>query len=145
MVSLGTDTLLYVCYTEESTTIQEVKFSQVLWEKICNEIHNIYSAESISRSTKRSSNIVELEACVDKFERNNVTLLCEVESRKGIECHKIIIEANKTFCFHNSLNSTELNTSITAVQKWLHDIRMCLESGYQLTRSRASEFLGFML
>ena len=33
MIALGTCTLLYVCYTEKSTTVKEVKLSQVLWEK----------------------------------------------------------------------------------------------------------------
>ena len=95
--------------------MQEVRFSQVLWDKICTEVYNIYGKETLSRPTKRSLNIVELKADVEEFVKSNVTLLCEVQPSKGVECHKKITEANSIFCFHNSLDTAEQKTNITTV------------------------------
>ncbi|MEW8542406.1 MAG: YqaJ viral recombinase family protein, partial [Candidatus Thiodiazotropha sp.] len=145
MAVLGTDRLLYVCYTEESTTVHLVEFSQSIWDKICDEVKSIYGKENPKRPTKRSSHVAKLLTDIEEFKKTNVTFLCEVQSSKGLECREMISDLHGKLCFHINPGTSEETLNIRTVQTWLYECLTCLESSYQLTRNRASEFLGFMI
>ena len=53
MSVLGSDRLIYVCYTEKSTTIHLVKFSERLWDKICHEVETVYGEENPKKTNKK--------------------------------------------------------------------------------------------
>ena len=148
MAALGIDKVLCVCYTGESTTVLEVKFSQVIWDKIYNVVHNSHGKETPSRPTKQLVNIFEFKTDIEEFVKSSVSLLYELQLSKGVECQRTKTEANASFCFHNNLDTDitkNKQRDIKTVQTWLHEFRMCLEFGFQLTRSCASEFLVFKI
>jgi hypothetical protein len=141
MYALNVDKLLYVCFTSESTTVQIVQFCQELWSCICSEL-DIYTCSPLKRPTRRSHNIAAIQTKIDKFVRENVSFLCEVQSVTGIECD---IKPIGIFCFHPPRQPYKDSISIQFTQTLLHECEQRIGSAYNLTRTRASEFLGFMI
>ena len=97
------------------------------------------------RPTKRSANVAVLNKDIEEFCKTNVEFVCDVQSCKGVECKGIVSGPREKMCFHGNSGTNEESIDIRTVQTWLHECLTCLESSYQLTRNRASEFLGFMV
>ena len=73
-----------------------------------------------------------------------MSLLCEIASCKAINCQELSL-MSAVFCKHvPDLKPPEQN-HLRTIQTWLHGCEIKLESTYNLTRTRASEFLGFMI
>ena len=96
----------------------------------------------MKRPTRRSHNIAAIQTKIDKFVRENVSFLCEVQSVTGIECD---IKPIGIFCFHPPRQPYKDSISIQFTQALLHECEQRIGSAYNLTRTRASEFLGFMI
>jgi hypothetical protein len=143
MAALEVDTLLYVCYSSDSTTVQVVTFSIDLWSAICSEL-KIYDRTMTARPIRRPVNVPSLQKKIAQFIKSNVSLLCEIASCKAINCQELSL-MSAVFCKHvPDLKPPEQN-HLRTIQTWLHECEIKLESTYNLTRTRASEFLGFMI
>ena len=112
--------------------MQIVQFCQELWSCICSEL-DIYTCSLLKRPTRRSHNIAAKQTKICKFLRENVSFLCEVQCVTGI------------FCFHQPRQPYRNSVSIQFTQTLLHESEQRIGSAYNLTRTRASEFLGFMI
>lgn len=144
MFALDVDQLLYVCYTSESTSIQKITFCPDLWTEICTELE-IFTCTPLRRPTRRSANFPILQDKISSFIKNNVTFLCKLQSCTGVNCRNSSETSTSLLCRHKSNEIPNSTISIQSVQTLLHDSEKKLESAYNLTRTRASEFLGFMI
>ena len=67
MVVLNTDSLLYLCYHEETSTVLKVTFSERLWSLVWEELVSVYGTEKPKRPARKSSKLIEIKAEMDIF------------------------------------------------------------------------------
>lgn len=79
MYVLKTDTLIYLSFSEESTTFLKVSCDNELWTTIWNEAKSIYDLPDISEP-ERTRNLKHIKLRLKAFVTNNVEFLCELSS-----------------------------------------------------------------
>lgn len=75
MTVLSCDQLLYICYTEESTTIFIVKYDRELWQMMVNELGETYN-ENPKRPTKTTSTLQLIQQKITKFLQLQLCNVC---------------------------------------------------------------------
>ena len=71
MVVLKTDQLMYVSYSETSTTVLKVSFSADLWTMILNEVVDLYNKDTVTKPTKSRPQTKEIKDRIKDFVRTN--------------------------------------------------------------------------
>lgn len=104
----------------------------------------IYSDNKPSRPTKKNVTSKRVTEEIKQFVENNVIFLCEFPSVQGIECS---LESQGTFCYHqrNTKKTMPLLMDTSFVKKVLCQCESTMKRAYELSRTRATEFLGFMV
>ena len=76
--------MLYVSYSETSTTVLKVSFSSDLWTsvQIWNEAVDLYDKDTVTKPTKSRPQPKEIKDRIKDVVRTNVQLLCEIPSCK---------------------------------------------------------------
>lgn len=64
---LETDVLIYVSYSNESTTFHRVHFDQVLWERIWGEATELYDKHDIVEPTRRKPQLKSFKELLSSF------------------------------------------------------------------------------
>uniref|UniRef100_K1QSC3 Uncharacterized protein n=1 Tax=Magallana gigas TaxID=29159 RepID=K1QSC3_MAGGI len=85
MVVLETDVLIFVSYSNESTTFHKVHFDEVLWERILGEATELYDKHGIVKHTRSRPQLKSLKELLSSFVKTNVEFLCEVPSLHMID------------------------------------------------------------
>ena len=80
MVALQTDLLIYVSYSQESTTFHKVHFSQSLWDAIWSEVKELYDVANPVKNKKCRLQSKRIKEDISKFLSNNVEFICEIPS-----------------------------------------------------------------
>ncbi|MES9902851.1 MAG: hypothetical protein ABW168_09220 [Sedimenticola sp.] len=149
MFALGAEKLYYVSYSSESTAVHEVEFDQSLWNDIETEVKHIYGSAKPTRPARKSENIPIIQEKLDEFVKSKSTFLIEVPSVRAADCQHCSVEietGDSTFCMNSSVESNhETNTELKSVLEILYNAEQATKQSYQLTRHKASEFLGFMI
>jgi hypothetical protein len=142
MYVLKTDTLIYLSFSEESTTFLKVSCDNELWTTIWNEAKSIYDLPDISEP-ERTRNLKHIKLRLKAFVTNNVEFLCELSScvmfdsclRTATKSDLFMLPVEKENCV---LYRDELGQ---VIQKAKHVVR----SSYELTRRRATELMVWVL
>ena len=150
MEVLNVEQLYFVCYSAESTTIQRVMFDTELWALIAEEIAKVYGRDTPKRPTKKSDSLKSLQERIDKFLDTNAHFILEVPSTKAVEClnDHIFSATPDVYCRkHETLvdNFPDIPDVLNTLQELLYNTDANVDRSYQLTRNKASEFLGFMI
>ena len=76
--------MLYVSYSETSTTVLKVSFSSDLWTsvQIWNEAVDLYDKDTVTKPTKSRPQPKEIKDRIKDVVRTNIQLLCEIPSCK---------------------------------------------------------------
>ena len=138
--------LYYICYTSESTTVFLVEFDEELWEDIKQEVDRIYTKDRPVRPDKKSAAIPVIKEKIENFLINNVTFLVEIPSVYGIECDGKS-ETTNVFCMHSQTDASSEKElfNVRQLQIKVRKLQVSVTQAYILTRTKATEFLGFML
>ena len=145
MYALKTNKLFFICYSEESITVQRVTFDEDLWNDIQQEVHYVYGNDRPLRPTKRSELSKRIQTKINEFVENNVEFLAEMTSLKASDCeHSNTSGENEKFCSHKSEHKTGMLT-VRETMECLHNCDKHIENAYKLTKAKACEFLGFMI
>ena len=142
MYVLKTDTLIYLSFSEESTTFLKVSCDNELWTTIWNEAKSIYDLPDISEP-ERTRNLKHIKLRLKAFVTNNVEFLCELSTcvmfdsclRTATKSDLFMLPVEKENCV---LYRDELGQ---VIQKAKHVVR----SSYELTRRRATELMVWVL
>ena len=142
MYVLKTDTLIYLSFSEESTTFLKVSCDNELWTTIWNEAKSIYDLPDISEP-KRTRNLKHIKLRLKAFVTNNVEFLCDLSAcvmfgsclRTATKSDLFMLPVEKENCV---LYRDELGQ---VIQKAKHVVR----SSYELTRRRATELMVWVL
>jgi hypothetical protein len=80
MKAMDTDKLLYLSYSEQSTTAFIVKFDEYLWSLISTEVNELFNKEKISKPSRMRSNVRKIKEQLKVFVSEQVEFLCEMPS-----------------------------------------------------------------
>ena len=155
MNTLKTDKLLYMSYSEQSSTVFQVTNDTQLWLEILEELQRIYGTEIPKRPTKKSPAVEVLRDKIKTYLDNNCEFLGEFRSAKARRCRCSLSVSNVPpsadvagyNCIHENDNNTAISHIIsldevrTAIKKLSED----LGSADRLTMSQATEILVYIL
>ncbi|KAL5010284.1 hypothetical protein ScPMuIL_012589 [Solemya velum] len=135
MRCLETNHLYFVSYSEDSTTIQKASFHQELWTQLEQECAMIYDDKS-SRPTRKSRTSKIIQEQIAHYVKSNVELIAEMRSIKGEYSETSSVRENGT-----CTSDFYIESLIEILSSIKNDVQRC----YNLTRTKASELLAFMI
>lgn len=149
MVVLKTDQLLYVSYSETSTTVLKVSFSTDLWTMIWNEAVDLYDKDTVTKPTKSRPQTNEIKDRIKDFVRKNVQLLCEIPSCKmSTESDLTTVAENDHFFKGANESKTWYDDVIIDTADFesiMNRSKTVFESGYNLLRQKATEVMMWVI
>ena len=142
---LKTDKLIYVCYSEESTTILEVRFDNCLWESITNYISEVYDTDS-PKIPKTSKATNDMKTKIKEFVKSNVSFIAEVPSLKATDGGFGISSSNLPFKVAKQKQlqdypEIDSDTVINILKEGIKSTETC----YNLRRRKATEVMVWVL
>ncbi|XP_076088264.1 uncharacterized protein LOC143058683 [Mytilus galloprovincialis] len=143
MAALNTPDLLYLSWTEESTTVIKAKFDEDLWNLMESEIKNLYGIPIPKKPTRISENVKNIKLRMKSYNENFTEFLCEVPSLKGTctEIAQTIPESPYLFPIHIETISIPLNN----MDILFTEIISSLREAFEICRKKASEVLVWLL
>ena len=145
MKALRCKKLLYLCYTEESSTVFECLWNEQLWEMIWNALEQTLGGESPQRPTRTLPYVKNLKAEIKNYAENDIVFLGEFKSIKGIPCSHPKPEDPQQMHGYHSESAQKSNLPKFDIKQTLHKAIKCLQEAYQLTRVAAKEVFVFMM
>ncbi|MES9972477.1 MAG: hypothetical protein ABW092_20780 [Candidatus Thiodiazotropha sp.] len=83
---------------------------------------------------------------IDTYVKEKVHFLVEVRSVKSMDCNaKLMSDETSPYCYHESCGDKIQDMNLKAFLCVCHEARSSLDKAYKLCRTRATEFLGFMI
>ena len=153
MNTLQTDKLLYMSYSEQSSTVFQVGNDRQLLLEILDELQRMYGTEIPKRPAKKSAALEILRDKLKKYLDSNCEFLGEFKSVKaqccvcGLTVSKIQTSADVVGynCVHENDNTTSHIISLDKVKTAIKKLNEDLGSVDRLTMSQATEILVYIL
>lgn len=143
MVVLETEVLIYVSYSNESTTFHKVHFNQVLWERILGEATELYDKHGIVKPTRSTQQLKSLKS---SFVKTNDEFLCEVPSLHMIDSMlSCRLTPSSPFNKACPVDRAERECSQDDIISTASHTKTVLETGYHLSRRKATEVMVWVL
>ncbi|CAH1798622.1 unnamed protein product [Owenia fusiformis] len=142
------DRLLFICYSEETTTCFMMKYSDSLWDLMKNECVAIYGGNQTSRPSKKTDSSKKIKEEIKIFKENNVEYMGEFKSVKAYDDHDHGSESDSTCPYKKKRKSYVPKKSTTTLEELktnLHDVMSMVNEIYEATRQTATELLAFLL
>lgn len=146
MVVLETDVLIFVSYSNESTTFHKVHFDEVLWERILGEATELYDKHGIVKPTRSRPQLKSLKELLSSFVKTNVEFLCEVPSLHMIDSMlSVRLTPSSPFNKACPVDRAERECSQDDIISTASHTKTVLETGYHLSRRKATEVMVWVL
>ncbi|XP_053383231.1 uncharacterized protein LOC123562931 [Mercenaria mercenaria] len=142
MFVMDCNALYFICYSKDSSTVFHVQFCPDLWSDLENETVAIYGQKHAIRPAKKSNRVFAINEKIDKFVNENVKFVGEFPSILGEECK---IKTSEIYCIHTKSNREIEIPTLRDLQETVQKAIVSINRAYELSRTRASEFLGFMV
>ena len=138
---------LYVCYSEESTTIFLCKFDSELWSKIWNEICDTYDCENPMKPIHLPPNIEDMKGDLHNYIKMHVTFLCELPSLKAKKEKPTFNKLKNQYILQNKHKSLEFKKEaiIKNISEACKEAKKITKESFQLCRKKATEILTFLM
>ena len=143
MASLETEELIYISWTEESSSVFIASFDEELWNMILEEAHTIYGKEHSKRPTRFSTKSKEIKAKFKEYKENFTRFICEVPSAKGTASALSQTTLQTPYVF--SASFCEETSSCDDIEILATEIKGAIRESYQICRKKASEVLVWLL
>lgn len=146
MVVLETDVLIFVSYSNESTTFHKVHFDEVLWERILGEATALNDKHGIVKHTRSRPQLKSLKELLSSFVKTNVEFLCEVPSLHMIDSMlSVRLTPSSPFNKACPVDRAERECSQDDIISTASHTKTVLETGYHLSRRKATEVMVWVL
>ena len=144
MAATGTDELLYVSWSPESTTVHQVYMDHDLWQSVMSEAIAIYGGEG-NRPTRKRPFTIEIKKSFDIFRQRCTKFLCEVPSQR-VTSHDLPLQTSPESPFLSAQDKhTPPTLSKKKLQIALSDSIACITKAFELCRRKAVEVLVWLL
>jgi hypothetical protein len=148
MYVLKTDQLLYISYSEESTTFFKVKFSTELWDCVWNQALEDYSTNKLTKPTRNGNLVKEIKCKIKEFTVSNVEVICEIPSctARSDVCLPEDTANGYYFCAEQDRREERYRESnFNEILHTLDDAVKVIENGYDILRQRATEVMMWVI
>ena len=147
MKSLNVLKLLFVCYTDESSTFFEIDFDDSLWNTLEHEADGLYGEEKRVRPTKLKPAIKGLKEKIQIFKSTHVRLLAELPSVKMTENVFFVQDDGSPYytTTKRHVQGKELTTILNDMQVTMNESEECIRTGHQLCRRKATEVMVWVI
>ena len=155
MKVLEVQSLIFICWSPESSVVFNAKFDDSLWEQSWKVMTEIYGNENPKRPSRKGSHVQDLKALLKSYGEENVEVIGEFPSVFASNVNRTHsstvtretndIETMKPHISPEVLNYQKKRVSLEDVQSTLHDVIKNMDTFYQLTRSLATEVLVFVM
>ncbi|XP_071137033.1 uncharacterized protein [Mytilus edulis] len=152
MYVLNASSLLFLCYSTDSTTVCVANFDEELWNEILAKLKTIYGTEKPVMPKKLPDELKTIKEKIKTYCDNKVQFLAEIPScQVNRECkhEHSSVESEKIGrnCHTSCLDSVKPHTKhdVTTLQMTTIEINSCLDQAYSLERHLASEVLIFLI
>lgn len=142
MACLKVKQLLYVSWSEESTTLMVVKFDEVLWNLILEEAYQIYGHGQIPTLTKQTPGAKAIKAELASFQQRNVKLLLETSSATSVPTENTCVSMEFLPFMITNFFCDDLGLASVTM---LPCIKNTLKHSFELTRKKATEVLVWLV
>lgn len=139
----GTTSLIFLCYSKETTVVMEAYFDNELWQLFLQSIQTTYGADGF-RPKKKPDNSTLLLEKITQYMEEKVVFKGEVKSVTGQVCPISSGNVEAPFCDHKG-RSKSCTLCVDDVLQLMFESQAVFNESYKLTRQRATEFLGFLL
>lgn len=143
MAALGTTSLIFLCYSKETTVVMEAYFDNELWQLFLQSIQTTYGADGF-RPKKKPDNSTLLLEKITQYVEKKVVFKGEVKSVTGQVCPISSGNVEAPFYDHKG-RSKSCTLCVDDVLQLMFESQAVFNESYKLTRQRATEFLGFLL
>ncbi|CAH1779699.1 unnamed protein product, partial [Owenia fusiformis] len=146
MASSGTDKLLYISWSEESSTCFIVHFDQNIWSDVEAECKMVYGDRKPKKPTRLSNTSKLLKEKIKSFRRTNVEFLCEVSSLTAVDNNVSVSSPTPKYPYIFNSSSREIQPySNYSESDVLSKAEQALNTAYELSRKKSTEVLVWML
>lgn len=144
---LNTNTLVYISYSESSSSFLKVRFDGVLWGMVMNEIEMLYDKELATKPVKTSPTVRDIKIKIKEFVESNVEFICEVPSCQMTDsCLRTSIQTSKyQFALNRSTEEIQKAAVVDEVHSLMKRSLNVLETTYNLLRTKATEVMVWVL
>ncbi|XP_062569232.1 uncharacterized protein LOC134231307 [Saccostrea cucullata] len=143
MASMNVSELLYVCWTEESSTVFRVTFDEDMLSRIFQQAVVLYSPDEPKRPTRLSLESKDIKEILVDYREKNCEFLCEISSMKGTKlgCSYVIDESPYIYpvCNLDTKDDSEDFDDIS------NSVKSCIMDAFQVCRKKATEVLVWIL
>ncbi|KAL5011712.1 hypothetical protein ScPMuIL_010263 [Solemya velum] len=145
MYALHAETLIFLCYSKESTVVMLAEFDEALWTLMQRETLNIFGNDS--RPSKKSEGVQHLKDRISVYVEEKISFLGEFVSVRGVECTGKVSNIEEPYCIHGVVGAKIYDPHITiaGVKSSLCETKEVFNASYQLNRTKGSEFLCFLI
>ena len=137
--------LLYLCWSEKSSTVFRVENDEVLWNEMMVEAARIYGVDNPKRPTSVSEFSKGWKEHIKQWKLNKTEFIRQVPSLKSIEINNTRNPSPQSPFYLPSPDICPKSLS----PDFIRDTASCLEGlideAYQLSRKKATEVLVFLL
>ncbi|XP_053397710.1 uncharacterized protein LOC128556471 [Mercenaria mercenaria] len=151
MKALDVMSLIFICYTKESSTFFEVDFDEDLWLAIQDQAELLYGKEQPERPSRKSPVTSELKKKLLQFSETNVRLLSEIPSASMSSSNIDPVLSHNQSPYIDHGNESPSTPSVTGKDNLrellttLNESNDCVKIGYQLSRRKANEVMVWVL
>ncbi|XP_071133796.1 uncharacterized protein [Mytilus edulis] len=145
MASMNVEELIYLCWTDESSTVFRVHFDTDTWKLITEEAQNVYLKETPKCPTRLSAESKVIKERLHIFRENNCEFICEVASCKGerIGCSYLVDGSPYVYPICNTEERN--NLTVDEMDSIFSSINTCINEAYQICRKKATEVIVWIL
>ena len=145
MAVLKADQLLFVSYSEQSTSVLKVEFDSELMNRLLNLASELYPRKNASYPRKLHPDVKQLRKELKTFVENRVSKVCEVRSVKAKPCgHKYAQHLDYHRSHSGMEHSHASKTELSEFETLVHKCTECVKNAYNLCRLKATEVLVFL-
>ncbi|KAK7105400.1 hypothetical protein V1264_016787 [Littorina saxatilis] len=141
MAAYGSERLLFTCWCEESTVVMSANYDRSLFEKLLQEVIEVFGIENPRRPNKIRPVVKELKQEISKYLESSIEFVAEFPS----------INVDKSNVYKEISQQSSVGSEVTndpkleRVSRALRSLKMWFSTAHSLLRQLATEILVFML
>ncbi|CAC5400791.1 unnamed protein product [Mytilus coruscus] len=149
MSVLVTNSIIFLCYSLESTIYFGADFDSMLWDQIMTRIAQCYGKANSKCPTKLPSDLKEFQEKMKQYCKDSIQLIAEVPSVVAKTCghDEVSSDKNDAKCKQHKSSqpiSTE-SCTVSDLNKTVYEIMETVKEAYGLTRHIATEVIVYLI
>ncbi|OWF49631.1 hypothetical protein KP79_PYT22905 [Mizuhopecten yessoensis] len=151
MAVLKTNSLIFVCYSSETSTVFEAFFDDELWDVLQSRMSELYTKDDSKCPKKHWENRLTVTEKLKNYGKEKVRFIAELPSVVAKECdHKPVATCDEDFEYSHNVHTNRLprqndNCIISDLHGLVNEMTESVKEAFNLCRHMASEVVLFLI